>query len=425
MYKLCKDCFKNKWLKRYVEEKGGCGQCSRCKSIGTVTDVSDKRFQNLLKAVFRYYYSETLYNSHWGGADSWLNLLTNTNEIFNFTLSEMICMSDGTEKEDDLYYALDEIPGCVRNFDEEVSLYYGGERMEAFMQPIREEIWWWLRDIDKMLEIDNPHTIAGTIRDKIKELIKPLEEKISDLTLFRARIGIETVLTKGAILSEDRHEVTIPYKGEKIASPPPSVAAEGRFNRKGTSYLYLASSKETAISEVRPSVGHDISIGCFMINSQIQVIDFTKLDFYEYAFSDNKISQYIKLNNLEMRISIPNPDKNYSFTQCFADALLELGYDGIKFRSSLTESAYNLVLFQRRGATYIEGSHEAVHIQGVKYDFCESNTVLNTEYLEDYLDMQNVGKERETILEHFGIDIWREGTGNGEFYSNDKDRPIP
>ncbi len=123
-YRMCEDCFKNKWLKKYIKENGEISKCCKCGEAGRVTiNLYEKKFQNLFKGVFRYYYSEILYNAHWGGAWSWVDLLENENEIFNFKLD----FSSSTE-EKDLYDALGEFDEIIYNYDKEVSLYYGGKK---------------------------------------------------------------------------------------------------------------------------------------------------------------------------------------------------------------------------------------------------------------------------------------------------------
>lgn len=47
-------------------------------------------------------------------------------------------------------------------------------------------------------------------------------------------------------------------------------ASEGRANPKGIPYLYLATTKEAPMSEVRPWIGSDISVGQFKLISQLQ-----------------------------------------------------------------------------------------------------------------------------------------------------------
>lgn len=138
------------------------------------------------------------------------------------------------------------------------------------MQPIKDEHWFWLDSLNMFAELNNPYFVAKKISNEIQGLVKPLEEKMCGDVLFRARIGIDTILIKPDILVEDRHKVVIPYKKSEIGAPKPSIAGDGRFNRKGTSFLYLASSLKTAINEIRPSVGHYVSIGQFKINKEVK-----------------------------------------------------------------------------------------------------------------------------------------------------------
>ncbi len=170
-----------------------------------------------------------MYNAHWGGAWDWVDLLENENEIFNFKLD----FSSSTE-ENDLYDALEQFDRRISDYDEDVSLYYGGERMNAFMQPIRDEHWFWLDRLNEFAELNNPYFVAKKISNEIQDLVKPLEETMFDEVLFRARIGVDTILIKPDILEEDRHKVVIPYKSSQIGAPKPSIANDGRFNRKGT-----------------------------------------------------------------------------------------------------------------------------------------------------------------------------------------------
>jgi hypothetical protein len=67
-------------------------------------------------------------------------------------------------------------------------------------------------------------------------------------------------------------ETECPHTPERM-TPLKDKAPEGRANPKGISYLYLATSKETAMSEVRPWVGSRISVGQFKTNRDLKVID--------------------------------------------------------------------------------------------------------------------------------------------------------
>lgn len=102
---------------------------------------------------------------------------------------------------------------------------------------------------------------------------------------------------------------------------------------------------------------------------------------------------------------IPNPDKEYRLTQGFSDAFIELGYDGVKFNSSVSTDTYNIVLFSRSIANYIEGTHEVLYIRGLNYDVKNENIDIKKDRLNEYIGVNNNGREKDTIVENFGIDI--------------------
>ena len=109
----------------------------------------------------------------------------------------------------------------------------------------------------------------------------------------------------------------------------------------------------------------------------MNIVDFSNLDFYDYATSDDKIDEYVKLKSIEEILCIPNPDKEYRLTQGFSDAFILLGYDGIKFKSSVSYDTYNIVLFNRSCAEYIDGTHKVVEIKGLKYDIENKEININ------------------------------------------------
>ena len=60
-----------------------------------------------------------------------------------------------------------------------------------------------------------------------------------------------------------------PYPIEEMGAPPQRLVSHGRANPAGIPYLYLASTPETAVSEVRPHTGEIASVADFFIPAQI------------------------------------------------------------------------------------------------------------------------------------------------------------
>lgn len=63
-----------------------------------------------------------------------------------------------------------------------------------------------------------------------------------------------------------------PYSHERM-KPISFSATEGRANPKGIPYLYLATDKQVAMSEVRPWVGPIVSVGQFKTMRDLRLID--------------------------------------------------------------------------------------------------------------------------------------------------------
>ena len=78
--------------------------------------------------------------------------------------------------------------------------------------------------------------------------------------LWRAQLGC----CGPCVIKVDGHdrEVFYPYPPERM-KPRKNRACEGRANPKGLPYLYLATKRETAMSEARPWIGSHISVAQF------------------------------------------------------------------------------------------------------------------------------------------------------------------
>ena len=136
---------------------------------------------------------------------------------------------------------------------------------------------------------------------------------------------------------------------------------QGRANPLGITYLYTARNLETAISEIQPSIGQIVSVAKIKTLRKLNLFDFNmynnmsnskilqlsvdeikrKLDFsslWEIETFFNTISE------LYSRPAFGNTE-NYYVTQYLSEILKDLGFDGIKYKSSLIKRGTNIVLF--------------------------------------------------------------------------------
>lgn len=174
--------------------------------------------------------------------------------------------------------------------------------------------------------------------------------------LVRARIGSEWVTF------DDGDEQPCPISPLDMGPPPKDIAKEGRLNSKGISYLYLSTNEETAISEVRPWIGSEITIGYFKIIEDLKIIDTStddpktpKIRIYHrsnelppISYSAVEKEEYIwgYINSAFSRPMSPSESKlKYLPTQYLSEKFKTIGYDGIAYKSSLSEKGHNICLF--------------------------------------------------------------------------------
>lgn len=165
--------------------------------------------------------------------------------------------------------------------------------------------------------------------------------------------------------------VYVPYSKSEIGAPPPYLAGLGRINRAGVSYLYCASDKYTAISEIRPHPGDIVSIGKFLLNKNSIIFDLTESQFLHFYDTDKKLDDFRKLNTLTellQKVIPPSERQAYNITQLIADCIRKLNFDGILFPSSVGQG-HNLVVFNPSIMNYTFQDAEVVEVRQVNYEY--------------------------------------------------------
>lgn len=139
-----------------------------------------------------------------------------------------------------------------------------------------------------------------------------------------------------------------PFKGlTKEASfvPPKNIKiSEGRANPKYVKYLYIAESPTTAIFEVRPFIFDAVNIAKIQVNEPLKIANIA----VDLELSSNKkatIDMYV-MGMIQGAFSKPtNNTDDYIPTQVIAEYIRSLGYDGIRFNSSIHTGGVNLTIF--------------------------------------------------------------------------------
>ena len=123
--------------------------------------------------------------------------------------------------------------------------------------------------------------------------------------------------------------------------PPKNIVKDGRANPSYISYLYVAERPYTAMVEVQPYLGSDISVAEIKVNRKLNIMDIAK------RFNDLETIEDFLLYFIAEEFSKPVDDdiKSYIPTQYIAEYLKREGFDGIRFRSSLDKRGSNITIF--------------------------------------------------------------------------------
>lgn len=126
--------------------------------------------------------------------------------------------------------------------------------------------------------------------------------------------------------------------------PDPDLISDGRSNPKFIRYLYISESPTTAIFEVRPLLHSAINVAGVKLKEPLKIADIA-VDIDTNPKKEKNIEEWL-LCFIQSAFSAPttNPD-NYLASQIIAEHIRHLGYDGIRYSSSLHEGGFNLTIF--------------------------------------------------------------------------------
>jgi RES domain-containing protein len=167
--------------------------------------------------------------------------------------------------------------------------------------------------------------------------------------LYRAQVG-NAWQTGG--LGEN---VAYPFPAERM-KPLDDRAHEGRVNPKGIPCLYLATSRDLAMSEVRPAPPANISVGRFETVLPLRVIRCTEkhgnlVGLFEPEEGKTDETVWATIDKAFGEPVLRAEDRaDYAPTQIIAEMMRINGYDGIAYRSQFDSDGFNVALFDLNSA---------------------------------------------------------------------------
>lgn len=178
--------------------------------------------------------------------------------------------------------------------------------------------------------------------------------------LYRAQQGVEWAGRQdedGNWIGEDVHG----YDSKRM-KPLANRAKEGRANPAGIPVLYIGSNLDTAISEVRPWVGAEVSIARCRILRQLRTLDlslghgqssFTIVSFdshmagKEPSAAEKRSAVWTDIDNAFSKpVTLSDDAADYVPTQILAELFRSQDYDAIAYKSQFGEDhGYNIAVF--------------------------------------------------------------------------------
>ena len=200
------------------------------------------------------------------------------------------------------------------------------------------------------------HRILEILSEYISKNV--LEIEVGSI-YYRARI-IDDSSTKELMLykcfaapEEERLDVKFYRKSNSFRGftkegsfvPPKGVnVSDGRANPKYVKYLYMAEDPTTAIFEVRPFIYDAVNVAKIKVNKPLKIANIA-VDIDLSSKSETTIDMHV-MGIIQGAFSRPTNDiDDYIPTQIIAEYIKSLGYDGIRFNSSLYSNGVNLTIF--------------------------------------------------------------------------------
>lgn len=346
----CENCFSDTYIKKRIQIKGKKGNCDFCGTLNVKVIGCDELkcafvrmrklfdFKEVLVPMFTDYNIDDPYEN------SLAKVIQHNWHIFN----------DGYLNQKDMAELYFRIVGLniEDTYDEEYTPYPAEREIVYpvfYYDMVKEEASMFYDSLSESIK----HKRRFFQGKFIKEVVEPECLNVSTISKY------QTDFEKGKQLFRARiNQSNKAYGLSDLMPPPPDLAKAGRANPNGIPFFYAADCKNTAIAEVKPWIGAKVCIAYVEAKRNLSIVDLTKKVIPSpmgYALS-NKMNEYKKVlseysmwsllcENLSKPLGGENVELEYLVTQYLTEYIESLGYDGIKFYSSLDEEGVNYVFF--------------------------------------------------------------------------------
>jgi RES domain len=361
---LCAKCIGNAQLAKWIEEHGSEGKCKshgRSNAVVTVEAFAEEVDRN-----FRENYQR--------GEEYMFGRPDSDNASYDtYGIPYLDILGDDLDCDEDVFNAVvASLPDCshrdIAQGDEpfyDICANYELMADAAKRSRADEEEYWYENrfsfqwaDFCKTVQFEKRFFKTKELLDSLfgkpeeyhEGAVRPIYDLKAGQTIFRARV-----------LDDDFNEQRLQKNpAAELSAPPKERARAGRMNVEYIPAFYAAFSEDTAIAEMRPSIGDQISVGEFVLQKDIKVLDFTVFsrmanDKWKDAYTHTR---YDFIRQMEGEISKPilpfEKQREYIATQIVAEYLREyFACDAVIYKSSMHKNGdadnRNIVIFYKGG----------------------------------------------------------------------------
>lgn len=239
----------------------------------------------------------------------------------------------------------------------------------------------WKKMAEDLLKLYNDfaHEVAHEYRYSLSEKSQHFLAQlltIANQNLHIATVGRELYRARSNAIDARSNEAHVtPWAFDQM-KPVRNVVSEGRANPSNVCALYLASTIGTALSEVRPSVQHPVTVGTFVITRELRLVDLTAL-WNVVAWARQTEPLWIQLStDFSKPLNPQNQSVHYAKTQIIAESFKRHGFDGIRYRSQFFSHETSLDTNKAPGMNYVLFDLDSAHCRACEvYAISEQHVV--------------------------------------------------
>lgn len=216
----------------------------------------------------------------------------------------------------------------------------------------------------------------GRSKEEIDDLLNNLsdsEKQLALLSQYSGPVKLSNEKEAGRIVDiHQKWKKNVRFKGYSAiesTAPKSSLVKDGRANPDHIRYLYLCEDDITPIYEVRPIIDDQVSVAKFRLLKDITVYDLALNIQDQVLNTDNQRSSLYDVIGKMFSKPLNGDAQHYLPTQFLAEEIKRMGFDGLRFNSSLHKDGINVVLFDPDTCKAV--SSELRMVNGIKLDISD------------------------------------------------------